>query len=56
MNLGLIVNIILFTLLTSLLTSMGYGVNTGEYWSVLVIVVCIGANTIMGVLEKTKQN
>lgn len=48
MKLDVFINIILFATLSSLLNGIGYGVNTGEYWVVLGIVLCIVINVIIG--------
>lgn len=49
-----IVNLILFVSLSILLTTMGYGANTGQYWLVLAIVLGIVVNTVVGVIVSSK--
>ena len=43
------VNLILYISLSMLLSNMGYGANTGNYWLVLAIVLGIVVNSVVGV-------
>lgn len=50
-----IVNLILYISLSMLLSNIGYGANTGKYWSVLAIVLGIVVNTVVGVIVSSKS-
>lgn len=50
------VNLILYISLSMLLSNMGYGANTGNYWLVLAIVLGIVVNTVVGVIVSSNQS